>query len=130
MIMRPVVPTLATAPTKNQLLGQFLAASSERRVSGTATTPPAWSSPGWGHARRVVVSASDAAHSHLVCAVRVYLLRHEKIGDDFYCLRCERQQEQVPARKHVKPCMGAHRREDAAVDRRHDRVVASHHHQC
>src|SRR5208337_849360 len=32
MIMRPVVPTLATAPTKNQLLGQFLAASSERRV--------------------------------------------------------------------------------------------------
>src|SRR5271165_2831945 len=33
MIMRPVVPTLATAPTKNQLLGQFLAASSERRAS-------------------------------------------------------------------------------------------------
>jgi len=33
MIMRPVVPTLATAPTKNQLLGQFLAASSERRVN-------------------------------------------------------------------------------------------------
>src|SRR5271166_3674201 len=32
MIMRPVVPALATAPTKNQLLGQFLAASSERRV--------------------------------------------------------------------------------------------------
>lgn len=32
MIVRPVVPTLATAPTKNQLLGQFLAASSERRV--------------------------------------------------------------------------------------------------
>ena len=31
--MRPVVPTLATAPTKNQLLGQFLAASSERRAS-------------------------------------------------------------------------------------------------
>src|SRR5208283_5521043 len=33
MIMRPVVPTLATAPTKNQLLGQLLAASSERRVN-------------------------------------------------------------------------------------------------
>src|SRR5271165_2703402 len=33
MIMRPVVPTLATAPTKNQLLGQFLAASSERRAN-------------------------------------------------------------------------------------------------
>src|SRR5271165_2719636 len=33
MLMRPVVPTLATAPTKNQLLGQFLAASSERRAS-------------------------------------------------------------------------------------------------
>src|SRR5271165_1536967 len=36
MIMRPVVPTLATAPTKNQLLGQFLAASSERRARGRA----------------------------------------------------------------------------------------------
>src|SRR5271166_2064578 len=33
MITRPVVPTLATAPTKNQLLGQFLAASSERRAN-------------------------------------------------------------------------------------------------
>src|SRR5271165_2144604 len=39
MIMRPVVPTLATAPTKNQLLGQFLAASSERRVSGDGEQP-------------------------------------------------------------------------------------------
>src|SRR5271166_4971955 len=37
MIMRPVVPTLATAPTKNQLLGQFLAASSERRAIGDDT---------------------------------------------------------------------------------------------
>jgi len=37
MIMRPVVPTLATAPTKNQLLGQFLAASSERRANTEAT---------------------------------------------------------------------------------------------
>jgi len=33
MITCPVVPTLATAPTKNQLLGQFLAASSERRAN-------------------------------------------------------------------------------------------------
>src|SRR5208283_2905806 len=40
MIMRPVVPTLATAPTKNQLLGQFLAASSERRANGTSRFGP------------------------------------------------------------------------------------------
>src|SRR5271165_3638779 len=42
MITCPVVPTLATAPTKNQLLGQFWAASSERRVSRemVALDPP------------------------------------------------------------------------------------------
>src|SRR5271165_4680343 len=36
MNTRPVVPTLAAAPTKNQRLGQFCAASSERRVSSFA----------------------------------------------------------------------------------------------
>src|SRR5271157_464779 len=42
MITRPVVPTLATAPTKNQLLGQFLAASSERRANARRGQLPRW----------------------------------------------------------------------------------------
>src|SRR5271166_844456 len=56
MIMRPVVPTLATAPTKNQLLGQFLAASSERRVSLLTARPPGGRRQ---DARRLAVAGPD-----------------------------------------------------------------------
>src|SRR5208283_8562 len=45
MITRPVVPTLAAAPTKNQRLGQFCAASSERRDNSGRRPPASSRSP-------------------------------------------------------------------------------------
>src|SRR5208283_3435843 len=81
MIMRPVVPTLATAPTKNQLLGQFLAASSERRASHR-------------HALRTALFRADLEFD-LPAAIRIRVLhpkfegakrRHDRVDLHRYCL--------------------------------------------